>query len=386
MRFLSLLILLPLLAACGLPAAGPRASTVVDAANSPAAPYDLIPLTQQIADLLAAREYESLASAFGEGSGAPDIRIGVGDTVVVTIFEAASGGLFTGDVGALGGAAKSVSLPPQPVARNGTITVPFVGQVKAAGLTPAQLQANVEAGLRDKAIEPQVIATVTQNASTFVTVSGDVARPSRVPLGLDGDRILDVVALAGGSRAQPYDSFVRLTRGGQSVTVSLARIVDDPGQNVYLRPDDQIFVITDPQMFTAFGATSRNASFPFETARLTLVEAVGRAGGLLDSRADARGVFIFRYERPEVYALISGGRPAPSIQQAGVPVVYQLDMKDPAGYFAAQRFIMRDNDIIYVSNAPATDVQKFLGVIGSTLGLAATTAGTANVLTNVGNN
>lgn len=386
MRFLSLLILLPLLAACGLPAAGPGTSTVIAAAESAVPPYDLIPLNQQIADTLAAREHQSLASAFGEGSGAPDIRIGVGDTVVVTIFEAASGGLFTGDVGALGGAAKSVSLPPQPVARNGMISVPFVGQVKASGLTPAQLQANIEAGLRDKAIEPQVIVTITENSSTFVTVAGDVSRPARVPLGLDGDRLLDVIALAGGSRAQPYDAFVRLTRDSRAVTVSLARIVDDPGQNIYLRPDDQIYVITDPQIFTAFGATLRNASFPFQSAKLTLVEAVARAGGLLDSRADARGVFVFRYERPETYALIRGGRPAPSIQQAGVPVVYQLDMKDPAGYFAAQRFLMRDNDIIYVSNAPATDVQKFLGVIGSTLGIASSAGGVASLANDLGGN
>jgi polysaccharide export outer membrane protein len=357
-------------------------SQVVSTADTAAPPYDVVVLDQATADTLAANEFESFASAFGEGGGAPDIRIGIGDTVVVTIFEAASGGLFSGEAGTLGAASKSVSLPPQPVARNGMITVPFIGQVKAAGLTPAQVQANIEAGLSAKAIEPQVIVTVTENASTFVTVAGDVGAPGRVPLGLDGDRILDVIATAGGSTAPPYDTFVRLTRGSTPITVSLARIVDDPGQNIYIRPEDQIYLIIDPQIFTAFGATARNATFPFETGRLTLAEAVGRAGGLLDSRANAHGVFVFRYERPELYALIRSGRPAPGMQAAGVPVVYRLDLKEPTGYFTSQRFLMRDNDVIYVSNAPATDLQKFLGIIGSGLGIARSTQTVVEATTN----
>jgi polysaccharide export outer membrane protein len=249
--------------------------------------------------------------------------------------------------------------------------------VRAAGLTPEQVGRAIEAALRDKAIEPQVIVTVADSGSTFVTVAGDVARPTRVPLTLKGDRVLDIIATVGGSRAADYDSFVRLTRGGASATVSLARIVRDPGQNIYVRPDDLIYVYTDPQVYTAFGATARNASFAFETDRLTLAEAVGRAGGLLDTRADPRGVFVFRYEDPGMYELISGavpggGRSAPPPEVAGIPVVYALDMKDPVGLFAAQRFLMRDNDVLYVSNAGAADLQKAIGIVAGSVSAART--------------
>lgn len=378
MRFLVPVAILPLLAACGsLPSSGPGASDIVETANRKLPPFDVIPLNATIADALAANEFESFTSTFGTGGAAPDLRIGVGDVVVVTIFEAASGGLFSGDAGALGGAAKSVSLPPQPVARNGMISVPYVGQVKALGLTPAQVQSSIEAGLRDKAIEPQVIVTVADTASTFVTVGGEVGQTARIPLSLGGDRILDVIATAGGSRAPAYDTFVRLTRGSSAVTVSLSQIVDDSGQNVFLRPDDQIFVIVDPRIYTAFGATAQNSTFPFQTDRLTLAEAVGRAGGLLDSRANARGVFVFRYEKPENYSIVRSGRTAPSVLAGGVPVIYQLNLKDPNGYFAAQRFLMRDNDVIYVSNAPTTDLQKFLSIIGSGVGFVGSSTSVA---------
>jgi polysaccharide export outer membrane protein len=302
------------------------------------------------------------------------LTLGVGDVVVVTIFEAASGGLFSGDTGTLGGATKSVSLPPQPVSRSGTLSVPYVGQVRAAGLTPEQVQRAIEAALKDKAIEPQVIVTVTASPSTFVTLAGDVGQPGRLPLSLGGDRMLDAIATAGGSRAADYNTFVRLTRGRSSATVSLARIVRDNDQNIYLRPNDLLYVYTDPQTFTAFGATLRNASVPFTTDRLTLAQAVGEAGGLNDLRADPRGVFVFRYEDPEFYRLVQSMRPetigSPAITAAGVPVVYKLDMKDPRGFFAAQRFLMRDNDVLYVSNAAATDVQKLLSVFSGGISAA----------------
>ena len=186
MRFLVLVTMLPLAAACGsLPASGPTASAVNAAAETAAPPFDVVALDTTIADFLAAWQPPSLSGAFGEGGGAPDLRIGVGDVVVVTIFEAASGGLFSGEAGALGTASKSVSLPPQPVARSGAVSVPYVGEVTVAGRTPAEVQTAVAAALRDKAIEPQVIVTVTKSASAFVTLTGDVGAPGLVELNLE---------------------------------------------------------------------------------------------------------------------------------------------------------------------------------------------------------
>jgi len=374
MRIVLLFALLPALAGC-LPSAGPRTVTIVSAAQHSAPPFALIPLSPEISDFLATRKATSLASTFGMGSAAPTITLGVGDLVVVNIYEAASGGLFSGDTGTLGGASKSVILPEQPVTREGTLSIPYVGQVRALGLTPAQVQREIEAALKDKAIEPQAIVTVVRSPSTFVTVTGDVGTSARVPLSLGGDRLLDVVATAGGTRAPDYDTFVRITRGSSSATVSLARIVRDNDQNIYLRPDDIIYVFTDPQTYTALGATLRNARVPFGADRITLADAVGEAGGLLDLRADATGVFVFRYEDPQYFQAIEQMTPQdlglPNVSAAGVPVVYQLDFKDPRGFFAAQRFLMRDDDVLYVSNATGTDLQKLLSIFSGSVSSAA---------------
>jgi polysaccharide export outer membrane protein len=161
---------------------------------------------------------------------------------------------------------------------------------------------------------------------------------------------------------------VRLTRGSSSAVMRLSDIVENPGQNIYLRPDDQLFVFTDPQTFTALGATGRSTNLSFDADQVTLAEAVGRVGGLNDARANPRAVFIFRYEDPEVFDALRAGRPRPAQTADGVPVVYQADMKDPKGYFAAQRFLMRDNDIIYVANSATTGLQKFFGILNSGVG------------------
>jgi len=375
MRFLTLLPVLPLLAACGaLPSAGPSTGDILSESRGTVPSYDVIALTPQVADRLAANQFETFSSTFGSIGNPADLRIGIGDTVVVTIFEAASGGLFSGE-GGLGGSVKNISMPAQPVARDGTIKIPYVGQVEVAGRTPAQVQTSIEAGLRDKAIDPQVIVAVN-GESNSVTLTGDVGATGRIPLNLGGDRLLDVIAAAGVESA-PFETFVRVSRGSEEVTLTLARIIEDPSQNIFLRPGDQIHVFVEAQNYSTFGAIGRTGTTALQTQKLTLLEAVGRSGGLQDSRANPQGVFVFRYEPPELYALVRDGRRPPVVHAAGVPVVYQIDLRDPNGFFTAQRFLVRDDDILYVTNAPSTDLSKFLGIITGTLGQVQSTAGFA---------
>ena len=73
-------------------------------------------------------------------------------------------------------------------------------------------------------------------------------------------------------------------------------ILARPTENIFLRGGDTLTVVRQPQTFTVFGATGRNAVVPFEADIITLEEAVAKAGGLLDYRADPTGVFLFRYE------------------------------------------------------------------------------------------
>src|SRR5207248_8731491 len=157
----------------------------------------------------------SFQARFKKYGRPPQAKIGVGDSVVVSIWEAAGGGLFGASAtGGVSVGSRSVTIPEQVVGQDGAISVPFAGRIPLAGRLPLEVQKTIEERLAEKAIEPQVIVTVTRSLSNSVTVAGEVVSGARVPLSLKGDRLLDLIAAAGGARAPADVAFVRPSRDG----------------------------------------------------------------------------------------------------------------------------------------------------------------------------
>lgn len=358
------------LGACSsLPDSGPSTSAVLqNASATDGMQYELIDLDPQVVSALHGRQFDSFSSRFGDRRMAKEPVIGVGDTVVVTIWEAASGGLFSSPVitGQISVGSNSAQIPEQVVGRDGGITVPYAGRVHVAGKTTRAVQQTVENALQGKAIQPQVLVSVTRGVSNAVSVGGEVANGARVPLSVKGDRLLDVIAAAGGVRAPVNETFVELSRGTKTYRMPLTRVISNPADNIYLHPNDVVTLVRDPQTFLAYGATGRNAEIPFEADGITLAQALVKAGGLNDNRSDPQGVFVFRYESPSVVRAL---RPASRLAEAGhlVPVVYRLNLTDPNSLFLEQGFPIASRDLVYVSNAPSVEVQKIFGMIGGGL-------------------
>lgn len=296
------------------------------------------------------------------------VRIGVGDIIAMTIFEAQGGGLFLPqDSGARQG--NFVQLPAQQVNRDGTLTVPFGGEIRAVGLTPAQLERAIASKIAGRALEPQVIITVQDRRSNEVTVTGDVNNSVRFGVDPGGSRLLGAIARAGGPRFPTYESVVTLQRGRTSEHALLADVLDDPRQNIELEQNDSVIVTHEPRYFLALGAVGQSASvgtqlnnrFPFADRHLSLADAIARAGGLSDSLANPQAVFLFRFEHASVLHQL-GVAVAPG-SPPEVPTVYRADFTNASSLFLANEFQMRPNDMIFVSNAPLTDYQKFLSII-----------------------
>jgi len=342
----------------------------------------VIPADQQIAQGLAAvDEVPSFAQEFPEA-----VPIGTvahpGDTLSVTIWEAPPAALFAGEQ-SMGGLAppnapaNGVTLPDQVVNDLGNITVPYAGEIHAAGKTPPQIVAEIVARLRGKANQPQAVVRVVRNASEDVTVVGDVATSTRVPLSPEGERVLDALAAAGGVKQDVNKMTIQLTRGNRVAAMPLSVLLKDPRQNVMLSPGDVLTALYRTSSFTVFGATGQNQEINFEATGLSLAQALGRAGGLIDNRADPRGVFVFRLENPALLPSTVHAEGVPSIGKK-VPVIYQINLKDPGAFFVAETFPIRDHDVLYVSNAGYVDLQRFLSLIGSVVSPASTTASIVN--------
>jgi polysaccharide export outer membrane protein len=355
-----LLVLLVALGGCELmPASGPASGDVRAGQKDPdSVQYAFVKVTPKVAEVLA-RALPRLANEFADRRPPKEVLFGTGDVISVTIFEAAAGGLFIpSEAGVRPG--NFVTIPNQSVDQNGNISIPYAGYIRARGRTQAQLQDAIVAALRDRAIEPQVVVSLAQPQSSLISVLGDVRAPARYPVNTAGERILDVIARAGGPASPGHDEWVLLERDGRRAVMPFGALLYEPINNVYVNAKDTIYVFREPQTFLAFGAFGQvgNGQISFDAWRLSLAEAVARAGGLNDSLADPASVFLYRGETREVAERL--GVDTSGYKGPVIPVIYNINFRDPAGFYLATKFGMRNKDVIYISNAVSVEVTKFL--------------------------
>lgn len=351
-----------------LPSSGPSREQVIEAEEAPSAPaIQVVDVTDQVARRLVAAQKKSLFSEILGNKAPGGYIVGSGDVVEISIWESPPAVLFGPaalDPRAGSSAAHVNAFPEQMVSSDGTINIPFAGRIPAKGKSPQQIETDIVRNLTGKANQPQVLVRVIRNATSNVTVVGEVAQSARIPLTAGGERLLDALAAAGGVRQPVGKISLQLTRGEQVNTLALDTIIRDPKQNIVLQPGDVITALFQSSSFTVLGATGKNEEINFEAQGITLTQALGRAGGLQDTRADARAVFIFRLEDPQ--SLDPGGSiPSQTTPEGKVPVIYQVNLKDPASFFVAQSFPILNKDMLYVANSPATELQKFLNILAT---------------------
>lgn len=357
-----------LLVSCAnLPNSGPSKSNIekVDMQNAEAdiPAVQLIKLDAKVLEQTTfhKQSFSQLASSKQPYQGV----INAGDLLDIILWEAPPAILFGSVLDESGvSSSQSTRLPEQMVSNNGRVTIPFVGSLRVAGKTPEQIQTDIVNRLQSIANQPQAIVRVVKNNSANVTVLTK-SSAVRMPLTTYGERVLDAVTAAGGTSGELQDIAVQLTRNNQVKTISLAKLAREPQENILLRSGDVLSLINNPLSFTAMGAVGNSKDIRFSAEGLTLAEAIGRLGGLNDDRADPRGVFIFRYVPFEEMPLSKQNEWQAKGYHQGmkIPTVYQANLLEPQSMFWIQQFPIRDKDIVYVSNAPLAEYQKFIRMI-----------------------
>lgn len=370
MRELLPVALCVLLSACARPSDGPNTSDiynakiagtneriqVVELSKAPmgvtsSAPLSYYPTDKGLSVLLS--------------GGYMDQRLRRGDVIEVTIIDTGEEALFSS------ANSKTLNLGRFTVDSSGFVTLPFVGRQRAVEATPESLQGQIVNGLRGTAVNPQAIVTVVEKPTSGIVVNGDVRAAGRFPLTARKERVLDAIALAGGAASAPGSTTVTLMRGKQRANVPLARLLEDDSQNVYLLPNDQVFVENDSPTFTAIGAFKSVGEFEFEQGKLTLAQALARAGGLLDDRADARNFYVFRnqvyFQQPSGVGPKAGAAPIATSH----PVIYRVNLHNVANFALMQQFKMQNGDMLYASNSRLVDAAKLITVFQKSAATAA---------------
>lgn len=363
------LALLTLLAGCaGLPGDGPTAMDVSLHQTRQAGVPDAYVLVQLDATVLhkinAYSPYAFPAEFKSRLGGRRNPTLGVGDKLVVNIWEPSPDGVFAT-------AEKKQAGLQAVVDELGQIYIPYAGRLRASGRKVEELRRAIEARLAGKAVDPQVQVLVEDNQANSVAIVGDVASPKQLPMPERGLRLMEAVALAGGAKAATYETVVKVARGRRSGTVRLDEVISNPANNIWLAPGDNVLALHKPRTYSAFGAVQNSGLIAFKSDSLSLTEALAQVGGLQDLRADAGGVFLLRFEsRQLARSLIESGQGrgrldgyAPGL----TPVIYRLDFKNPQAFFIAEGVRMQDKDVLFVANHPTAEFAKFLGQIVSPL-------------------
>ena len=354
-----------LLSACAsLPRSGPSAGDVIAEATPEegAAPFVLLDITPELVQRM---RRAPPAPTEGLLTDVPPRRgeiLAKGDRVSVTLFEPTGGGLIGGGPIADGGPMRT--LPPQVVDARGFIRVPYAGEIAVDGLDTFAAARRIETALTGQAIEPQAMVALTGSPASAVTILGDaIAGGARVPFTGAEERLLDVIAAAGGFSRPLYETRVRLTRGTAVAEMRADDLVADPGSNLRVHPGDVIAVMHRPRSFVVLGAVEEPSQIPFRQSRVKLAEALAQAAGLSNTRANPEGVFLLRRERPEMLAALElEAPPEPA------PVIYRLGLTRPSSLLAAQEFEVEDRDVLFVANADITPVEQVLRLVGLLLG------------------
>jgi len=352
---LMLITVLSLAGCASLPSSGPTGTEIRRAAVAPAGQLPFTLIEMQTAEQLPPPPVIP-SSTLAAMPPRPTDLLGPGDVLHISVYEAGVS-LFGNAMRAsqIGGAAtidtssSAEKLPPVRVDDYGYIKVPFVGRIRAAGRTAAELQQLIQSGLRGMSQDPQVLVSIDQSITNSVILAGEVTRPGRLVLNTNRESLVDTIALGGGYRGDAKDAVARVQRDGQQFEIRLSDLLDIPQEDLVIAPGDRITLISRPQTLSILGAPNRSEQINFPRARLTLAESVALAGGANPNAGDAAAVFVFRYD------------PQPDGTER--PTVYHLNMMRAGAYLLSQRFRMRDRDVLYVANARANQLTKFVQLL-----------------------
>ncbi|VAV98839.1 Capsule polysaccharide export protein, partial [hydrothermal vent metagenome] len=274
--------------------------------------------------------------------------------------------------------------PLQEIQVDGTgfIFIPYAGRIRAAGNSPEALRRIITRKLEDQTPEPQVeVRRLAGNGST-VSLIGSIAAQGVYPIERPTRTLSAMISSAGGLTIEPEIAQITVIRGKHSSKIWFQDMFRNPQYDIALRGGDRILVEQDTRSYTALGATSGQSRVQFRTQTLSAIEALATVGGLRSATADPTGIFVMRDESAEVANLVLERDDITTPRR----MVYVLNLTQTNGMFIARDFTIRDNDTVYVTEAPFTQWSKAISALTGTLGALGSVSTANNTLSTLSGN
>jgi len=358
-----------LTAACSrLPAGAPKRDEILAQADTATGDFAIYPVTR--AFLPTVSQWPTTGKQrnlpwIGASPGARNQIIQPGDKLTLNIWDSSENSLLTA------ADQRVARLEKVEVATNGTIFVPYIGNVSVIGLTPDLAREKLQRDLEAIVPSAQVQLSLDEGRNNSVTLVGGVAAPGSYPMPDRNYTLLSLLADGGGVVNGFTHPQVRVIRGRAIYGTSVDRLYQNPGMNTLLRGGDHVIVQEDDRYFASFGATGVEALHTFTSDTLSAMDALAIIGGVRDNKADPQGLLILReYPSSAVRPGVRGPRQ--------VRVVFTIDLKSADGLFSARKFLINPNDLVMATESPVNQVIAISNIVGNFVGLFNATQNLSN--------
>ncbi len=365
-----LLAAVAVVASCGVPRLGPNKREIFEGSVQRQGDAYVVTVNDRVTRATAVVPSLGFSTAFRNAGQIGSDTIRPGDTLGLTIWENVDDGLLAGE------AANSTILEEVQVDGAGFIFVPYAGRIRASGNTPEAIRRVITTKLEEQTPDPQVEVRRLAGDGATVSLVGAVGGQGVYPIERPTRTLSAMLARAGGVAIEPEIAQITVIRGKEQGKIWFQDLYDNPSMDIALRGGDRILVEQDTRSFTALGATGAQSRVQFESQTLSAVEALAQVGGLLTASSDPTGVFVLRNEPGEIANRVLGRNDLVGAQR----FVYLLDLTEPNGLFKARDFVIRDEDTVYVTEAPLTQWNKVIAAVTGSLGAVGTVSTTAATL------
>lgn len=363
-KAVAFLTLVGVVSSCGLPRVGPNKREIYSGSVQQEGDAFIVAVNDRVTRATAVVPALGFSQAFVNAGQVGSDTIRPGDVLGLTVYENVDDGLLAG-VGV-----NSTNLEEVQVDGAGFIFVPYAGRIRAAGNTPEAIRRLITTKLEDQTPDPQVLVRRVAGDGSTVSITGAVNGQGVFAIERPTRTLTAMLARAGGISVEPETALIKVIRGNHTGRIWFEDLFKNPQFDIALRGGDRILVESDTRAFTALGATGAQNRVRFDTQTLSAVEAIAQVGGLSSQTADPTGVFVFRNEPEEIAQQVLGRTDLIGAQR----LVYVLDLTRPNGLFLARDFVIRDDDTVYVTEAPFVTWSKTLSAVTGSLSSASSVA------------
>jgi len=319
----------------------------------------LVEITSELVEKEAAERPKGIPADVKKLFATPSpYEIGPGDILNIVVWDHPELNLPPASGGGDGASGASSVAPGYTVDINGYIQYAYIGPLKVAGATEMGVRDALSARLARYVRDPQITVRIQTYRSKRVYLDGEVKTPGVEVLNDRPMTLPEAVNRAGGFTSNADRSHVAITRGDATVMVNMPDMIRkgfNPDR-IVLRDGDlvRVFAQTDSKAFVV-GEVERPGGVTFNNGRMTLNEALGNAGGISQTSADASQVYVVR------------GR------DTGKPVVFHLNASNATAMATADSFELKPNDVVFVDTSSLVKWSRVINLIVPTTQAAAAT-------------